>query len=156
MSVMVEEVTMAKSQKSRRVKLSGSWYGSYLDSGIENQVGKLIEAEIVTLDKGGPWIKAWKASTGAAPQVPPSQSQAAPAAPAAAAPHEPKYAEPAKPGTVAPWFMPFISNTVNAAITAGHIKTPNQIQAWALAARGAALAAEKGQSADDIDSDVPF
>jgi len=39
----------------------------------------------------------------------------------------------------APWFMAFVSNTVAHAITAGRIDSPDGIEAWARAARNAAL-----------------
>lgn len=136
MPVLVEDVTMAKSGKSRRVKLSGSYYGSYLDSGIETQIGKLIEAEIVTLDKGGPWIKAWKPS--AAPQ-------AIPAAPVQPGPLDGgkvyKYAEPSD--NVQPWYMPFVSNTVAHAIAAGKCETPEAVNQWALKAAQVAVAVKE-------------
>lgn len=38
----------------------------------------------------------------------------------------------------APWFMPFVSNTVAHAIQAGKITGPAEIQAWAEAAKAAA------------------
>lgn len=153
--VLVEDVTMAKSQKSLRVKLSGSWYGAYLDSGLNSPTikGSHIEAEIVTLEKGGPWIKSWKQGI-AAPQVqtppaggiPPSQSPAA-----AATPY--KYAEPNL--NVAPWWMPFVSNSVAHAIKAGIITAPNQIQPWAMAAKEAARGLVTKTPATQ-DSDIPF
>ena len=132
MAVTLDEVTMAKSGKSRRVKLSGSWYGAYMDSKIEMvPIGSVIEAEIVTLDKGGPWIKAWKAAT-----------QAAPVSPKETTPvtreREPQYAEPAKPGTVAPWWGPMASNTIAHAIAAGILKSPNEVSLWYRAVKIAA------------------
>ena len=155
MAVLVESCEKTKSGKAWRVRASGQYYNAFLDSGIENYVGKYIEAEIHTHEKYGSSIAAFKPV--AAPQVPVAHAGTPPPTPAVAAPYhrEPTYAEPAKPGTVAPWFMPFISNTVNAAIAAGHINTPAGIQVWALAARGAALAAERGQSTED-DSSIPF
>ncbi len=157
MAVMVEEVMPAKTGKSLRVKLGGTWYGAKLDSGLNGSKGKMIEAEITT-GKFGPWIDAWRPST-AAPQVHPP-TQAPSPAPAAAAPiqtgryettREPVYAEPAKPGTVAPYWLPFASNTVNAAIAAGLIKSPNEISMWVRSAQLAALAA------DVADADgIPF
>lgn len=154
MAVTVDEVTMAKSGKSRRVKLSGSWYGSYMDSKIEMvPIGSVIEAEIVTLDKGGPWIKAWKAATNAAP--PPSQVLPATYPKETTREREPQYAEPAKPGTVAPWWGPMCSNVLAHAIAAGILKTPNEVNVWYRAVK---MAAEHGQSPsnDSEDSSIPF
>ena len=133
MAVQVEEVMPAKSGKSLRVKLGGTWYGANLDSGLNGAKGQMIEAEIQTSEKFGPWIKGWKPS--AAPQVS-SPSVAGSTAPAAAAPY--KYAEPSD--NVAPWYMPFVSNTVAHAIAAGLCKTPVEINQWALKAAQVAVA----------------
>ena len=135
MAVQVEEVMPAKSGKSLRVKLGGTWYGANLDSGLNGAKGQMIEAEIQTSDKFGPWIKGWRPS--AAPQVP---SQAAPlTAPAAAAP---RYA--GEPGdNIQPWYMPFVSNTVAHAIAAGHCKAPEMIDQWALKAAQVAVAVKE-------------
>ena len=138
MAVMIEDVTMAKSQKSLRVKLGGTWYGAYLDSGLNAPAlkGTMIEAEITTLEKGGPWIKKWVAS--AAPVL---QSQA----PITREPvQEPKYAEPVKPGTVAPYWLPMASNVVAHAIAAGKIETPVAIKTWVQAVKNAV------ENADDL------
>ena len=157
MSVLVEEVQQAKSGKSLRVKLSGTWYGAKLDSGLNGAKGQMIEAEIQVSDKFGPWINKWVLTnaTNAAPQVSsaspnqfsgviaPMPSASAPAVAAAPAiPQEPerRYAEPAPVSTVAPWWMPFASNTVAHAIAAGLIKEPQDIRAWLIAAKTAATA----------------
>lgn len=148
MAVTLDEVTMAKSGKSRRVKLSGSWYGSYLDSKIEMQpIGSLLEAEIVTLDKGGPWIKAWAASN-AAPQSAPAPSSAAGIPPSSAG-AAPQYAEPAKVGTVAPWWW----NAVAAVWVSQkeNIRSANDLEVWAQAVY---MSASKNRGGDD--SDFPF
>ena len=132
MAVQVEEVMPAKSGKSLRVKLGGTWYGANLDSGLNGAKGQMIEAEIQTSDKFGPWIKGWRPS--AAPQVP---SQAAPlTAPAAAAPY--KYAEPSDNSS--PWWAPFMSNMCAHAIQAGLCKAPEQLNQWALKAAQVAVA----------------
>ena len=151
MAVQVEEVMTAKSGKSLRVKLGGTWYGSSLDSGLNGAKGQMIEAEIQTSDKFGPWIKGWKPV--AAPQVPPPSQGGLPSAsaPAAAAPY--KYAEPNS--NVAPWWMPFVSNSVAHAIAAGHIQTPEGIRAWAIGARNAANACVSA-TPPTTDEDVPF
>ncbi len=145
MAVMVEEVMPAKTGKSLRVKLGGTWYGAKLDSGLNGSKGRMIEAEITT-GKFGPWIDAWRPST-AAPQVPPPS--AAPTATAAAAPSMPTYAEPAKPGTVAPFWAPMASNVVAHAIAAGKIETPNQVGNWV-------RAVQMAMDPDSSDGDVPY
>ena len=40
MAVLVEEVQQAKSGKSLRVKLGGTWYGAKLDSGLCESTGR--------------------------------------------------------------------------------------------------------------------
>ena len=149
MAVLVEQVTMSKSGKALRVLLGGTWYNASLTSGLNGQVGKYIEAEIQIHEKFGPGIQGWKpagtqapSQTTAAPQLPPPPP-ANPSPPAAAAvptTREPIYAQPAPIGTVAPWFMPFVSNVVAHAIQAGLIKEPAQIRAWLIAAKTAATA----------------
>ncbi len=134
MAVQVEEVMNAKSGKSLRVKLGGTWYGSSLDSGLNGMKGKMIEAEIQTSDKFGPWIKGWKPS--AAPQgaIPPSSPSPAAAAPSHFA------GEATQPGdNIQPWYMPFVSNTVAHAIAAGHCSSPIAINEWALKAAQVAV-----------------
>ena len=140
MAVMVENVTTAKTGKSLRVMLGGTWYGSSLDSGLNGLKGQMIEAEIET-GKFGPWIKAYKV---AAPQgSPPPQGGLPPApAPAVAAPYdernpppeayerEPVYAKPSE--NVAPWFWPSVSNICAAAIEKGIITKPEELNMWAL------------------------
>ena len=135
--VQVEEVMTAKTGKSLRVKLGGTWYGSSLDSGLNGAKGQMIEAEIET-GKFGPWIKGWKPV--AATQVPPPPQGGFPPAPApaVAAPH---YA--GEPGSnVQPWWGPFASNTVAHAIQAGLIKDPVAINQWYLKAAQCAVAAK--------------
>lgn len=146
MAVLVEEVTTTKSGKGLRVKLGGTWYNAFMDSGLNGAKGKMIEAEIKTHEKFGPYISGWKESSGAAPQASPP-SAVPTAAPAAAAPY--KYAE--QNPNAAPWWAPMASNVIAHAIQAGKIETPAQIGPWFNAVKGAA----QGQS-NDIDSDVPF
>lgn len=139
MAVRVDQVTQAKTGKSLRVMLSGSWYGAALDSGLNGQIGQMIEAEIET-GKYGPWIKKWlpsqtaaAADAGARSPVPPPAPIPA-GQPAVAAPHETRYAEPSGADNTQPWMMAFVSNTVAHAIAAGHIQTPEGLNAWALKA----------------------
>ena len=155
MSVVIEQVTHAKTGRSLRVLLSGKWYGAYLDSGLNDPtlIGRSVEADIVTTEKAGPWIKGWKpcaipAAPTATPQVQAQPAPTPPPPPAAVATTrvpEPQYAEPNT--NVAPWWMPFVSNTVAHAIQAGLIKTPQEIRAWLIAAKVAAKT---------HDQDIPF
>ena len=154
MAVLVEQVTVTKSGKAYRVLLGGKWYNAFIDSGINNAVGKYIEAEITTSEKYGPGISKWTYSN-AAPQ---GQSQAgtpppghSPSGPAAAAPydernpppetHERRYAEPSD--NIQPWYMPFVSNTVAHAIEKGLIQSPVGINEWALKAAQVAAAVKE-------------
>lgn len=141
MAVLVQQVQQAKSGKSLRIMLSDKWYGASLDSGLNVAQGKMIEAEIQTSEKYGPWINKWTYSV-AAPQVPPPQSGGIPPTPqpAAAAPYDernppPQYAEPRKTGNgdnIAPWYWPSVSNICSSAMQAGLIKNPNDLNQWAL------------------------
>ena len=118
----VEEVTKTKSGKALRVKLAGTWYGGFLDSGLDKAVGKTIEAQI-TPDKGwGLGIGQW------------SYSQA---------PAQPSPANTAvKPSNGDRWWLPFVSNQVAHAIQAGRIQTPADMNAWAKAAKECVLATD--------------
>lgn len=129
MAVQVEEVMTAKSGKSLRVKLGGTWYGANLDSGLNGAKGQMIEAEIQTSEKFGPWIKGWRPS--AVQQVPPMASPSPSSQPAAAAP---RYAgEPTQLGdNIVPWFWPSVSNVCSAAIEKGLINKPEELNQWAL------------------------
>ena len=159
MAVLVESCEKTKSGKAWRVRASGQYYNAFLDSGIENYVGKYIEAEIHTHEKYGSSIAAFKPVTppNAAPQVARSaEREGKPAyprqfsgdSPAVAAPYhrEPTYAEPAKPGTVAPYWLPMASNVVAHAIAAGKIETPAAIKTWVQAVKNAV---------ENVD-DIPF
>ena len=137
MAVQIENVTTAKTGKSLRVLLGGTWYGAALDSGLNGLKGQMIEAEIET-GKYGPWIKAY--AKVAAPQVPPPTQGGLPPAPAPAV-AAPRYAEPSD--NVQPWYMPFVSNTVAHAIAAGHCSTPEAINMWALKAAQVAVATKE-------------
>ena len=149
MPVLVEDVMPAKTGKSLRVKLGGTWYGSSLDSGLNGAKGTMIEAEIET-GKFGPWIKKWLPS--AVPAI--AQGLQGAGAAVAGAPTvrvpEPEYAKPAPAGTVAPYWLPMASNVVAHAIQAGIITSPNQIGAWLRATEAAVV----GNSVKD--DDIPF
>ena len=139
MAVKVDQVTTAKTGRSLRVLLSGQWYGAAMDSGLNGQVGKMIEAEIET-GKFGPWIKKWVPSNAAPQGTPPASSVPPAGSPAAAAPYqrEPAYAEASD--NIQPWYMPFVSNTVAHAIEKGLIQSPVGINEWALKAAQVAQA----------------
>ncbi len=146
MAVRVEQVQPSKSGKALRVMLSGKWYTAFKDSGLDQQVGKYIEAEIEVHDKFGPGIKAWKPVSSAAPQVPPPPSGGlAPASPAAAAPYvrEPEYAAPANQDNISPWWAPFMSNMCAHAIQAGLCKRPEDLNMWALKSAQVAVATKE-------------
>ena len=53
------------------------------------------------------------------------------------------------------FWLPFVSNTVAHAIAAGKIEGPADIQAWAAAAKAAALALDAKPDAE-FDDDIPF
>ena len=131
MAVMVEEVMPSKSGKALRVKLGGTWYNAFLDSGLNGMRGQMIEAEIQTNEKFGPSIKGWKPV--AAPQVPPPPQGGFPPAPApaVAAPH---YAgEATHPGdNLTPWYWPSVSNLCAALVAKGVVTKPEELNMWAL------------------------
>lgn len=127
MQLTIESVKPSKSGKSLVVKAGGKDYLAKLDSGISQ--GMLIEAETKDSDFNGSiltWIEKWKTVA--------AQTTAHASAPTSN-------------GGSAPWWMPFVSNTVAHAIQAGIIQNPQQIDAWAVAAR---LAAQK------LESEIPF
>ena len=146
MAVQIEAVAKTKSGKGLRVKLSGTYYNAFLDSKLDMQpIGTWIEAEIKTHEKFGPYVDGWRPVQGAAPQVPLPQAGSVPPVPppAVAAPltREPVYAEPSD--NIAPWFMPFVSNTVAHAIEKGLISSPIGINEWALKAAQVAVSVKE-------------
>ncbi len=108
-------------------------------------VGASYEIETKPLPFGNDMLIITKVLPNAAPQGPSLSPSPSPAAAA------PKYAEP----NAAPWFMPFVSNTVAHAIAAGHIQTPAGIREWALGAKNAALSTI-ASTPPTTDEDVPF
>lgn len=122
MLLKVEKVQPAKTGKSLRVKANGEWYGAKKDSGI--QEGMSIEAEVED-GEFGKWIGKYKqqsngnGSNGHAGQ------------------HSPTTSSPSASGGVAPAWLPFASNTVAHAISAGYIQHPEQVKDWAAAAKAA-------------------
>ena len=130
MPVTISNVQEAKSGRSLRVLIGNSWYGAYKDSGLK--AGMVIEPELGTLDKGGPWVLKWKLAEGTT--VPSPQNT----------PPDPQNA-PQRTGSsmmAAPYWMPYVSNVTAHAIQAGLIKTPQDIGQWAKAAAETAIALE--------------
>lgn len=132
MQLTVESIKT--NDKSIVLKAGGKEYFAKKDSGISQ--GMTIEAETEDSDYNGKhycWVKKWK-------QV--QQTAATPSPQTGAG-----------SGLVsggsggATWWMPFVSNTVAHAIQAGIIQNPQQIDAWAVAAR---LAAQK------LETEIPF
>lgn len=132
----VDNVELSKTGKSWRVSLGGAWYGAYKDSGILDTLQKSIYVVTGTLEKGGPWILKWKLADATTAIV------AAPSAPVKAW------------AGGAPWWMPFVSNTVAHAIQAGLIKESAQIGGWAKAAADTAVALVATEPSED--SDIPY
>jgi hypothetical protein len=125
--LQIESVTKSKSGKSFVVKAGGKQYLANLESGLSQ--GMTIEAETKDSDFNGTlltWIEKWKPVTTAAIPSPQTGTNS---------------------GGSAPWWMPFVSNVTAHAIQAGIIQTPNQIEAWAIAARNAA---------HKLETDIPF
>lgn len=120
----IDEITPSKSGKAWRVKIGDKWYGANKDTIATTDKGRVADMEIEASDYG-PWIKkATFASPGPSTQaVAPSQTMSA------------------------PYWLPFASNVVAHAISAGIVKEPADIKAWVLAAKEAAQKATGG----DID-----
>jgi hypothetical protein len=125
----ITAVNKSKSGKALRITLNGKTYNAFLDSKLDEALGKVIEAQI-TPDKGyGEGIGQWAYSN--APAQP---------GPANAAP------DPINRATVTPgasgdrFYLPFVSNTVAHCIAAGLIKNPSDVSPWAKAAYDAAQA----------------
>ena len=122
----IEQATLSKSGKSYNVKVGDKWYLAKTDSNITTAVGKTIEAEVSESEYNGKtmyWINEWALVAGQAAAAPPAVSYGA------------------------PWWMPFVSNTVAHAISAGLIKTPEDIKAWAAAAADTAITVDSDSKA---------
>ena len=134
-TIRVDAVTPTASGKAWRVRSGSRWFNAFKDSGIENHIGKTIDAEISTHEKYGDGIEKYKVvDTPTGPQGTPTNASGAVSG-----------VRPALDSNRgAPWYMPFLSNTVAHAITAGLIKGPTEIKVWVLAAKEAA------ESVDDI------
>lgn len=159
MSVHVDDCRLAKSGKCYNVTLSGQKYLANLDSGLNANIGKWVEAEIQpSKDPKFPsWIGKWVHA--ASPDAAPGASSPAGGSPASLPPvaapvtREPVYAT--QNANVAPWWMPFVSNTVAHAIQAGHCQSPEGIRTWAIAARNAANSCV-ATTPLTTDEDIPF
>lgn len=115
MILSIESVKPTSTGKSLIVKAGGKDYFAKPGCGI--QVGMTIDAETKDSQFNGKtntWIEKWKAT--AATTTPPGTNAQGAAA-----------------------YMPFVSNTVAHAISAGLIQNPSQITAWANAAYVAAV-----------------
>lgn len=124
-----DDVMKSGTGKSLRVKIGAQWFGADLDSGL--QKGSVFSAEVQT-GKFGPWLT--EVDLGAS--IPPVE------APRGSSVGGSSGGIPTFP-TVAPFWMPFASNVVANAISAGVIKDPDDIKKWVFAAKGAAEGAAK-------------
>ena len=125
-TLRIDSVQKSKSGKAWQVRSGDSWYTAYLDSGIDSCVGQTLDVEIKTFGKDGKAIDKYRVVGG-----PGTQPQTAPTSPqnnAGASLGVPP---------VVNW-LPGASNTVNAAIAAGLVKTPAEIKQWVFAWKSAA------------------
>lgn len=118
MQLAIEQVTKSKSGKALRVKANGAWYGARLTSKLDTLQGKTIEAEVKHDETYGDQIEAYKVVESAAPAAAPRSNGAAPV-------------------NGSPAWLPFASNTVAHAISAGLILEAGQVSMWAKAAKEA-------------------
>lgn len=125
MQLAIEQVTKSKSGKALRVKANGAWFGARLNSKLDTLQGKTIDAEVKHDETYGDQIEAYKVLDSATPAQPPAQQRPNGAA------------HPAANGSGAPAWLPFASNTVAHAISAGLIQEAGQVSAWAKAAKEA-------------------
>ena len=148
MKGMVNTVTLSKSGKTYQVTIGGEGYFAKLDSKLDKAVGQAIDFSIDPSEYKGKvvnWVKDWDFDRGApAPE------------PIPASPPLIKVPFPSDR-----WYMPFISNTVAHAITAGLVKDSPSLAQWATAAYRAAMQIENAfinrttPKADSFDSGEP-
>ena len=124
--VRIDRVTKTASGKGLRVLSGATWYGAFLDSGLDQMIGQTVDADITTSEKYGATISKYR-------KVDPSPSTQAQGA-----------SKQPLPSGVAPYWMPFASNVCAHAISAGIVKEPADLKAWLLAARDAAEAGNNG------------
>lgn len=117
MQGVIDKCDMSKTGKSYRVKVGNAWYGAKKDTGVNSLVGKSVTFDVESSEQFGTWMVNVEKANG---HSLPSNTPAATA------------------GMSAPWFMPFVSNTVAHAIAAGKITGPGEIKMWAAAAKQAA------------------
>lgn len=126
--MLLQIESLKPTAKSLVLTAGGKEYFAKKDSGIT--AGMTIDAETKDSPYNGKtytWVEKWK------PVTAPAATQQPGAIPTS--------------GNVTPWWMPFVSNVCAHAITAGIIQAPNQLEAWAIAARNAA---------HKVDSDIPY
>lgn len=119
--IRIDEITESKTGKSWRIKSGNQWYGANKDEFGLQCKGQTYDAQVTTGDFG-PWITLAK--------------------PAKQAPSPSREAPRADSGDMR--YLPFASNTVAHAISAGLIKEPTQIKAWFIAAKQAVEGADSG------------
>jgi hypothetical protein len=156
MKGLVDSVNLSKSGKSYQVQIGGQGYFAKLDSKLDQALGKTIDFSVDPSEYKGKvvnWVKEWdidRALTLPTPSAPTPTPAPMPAPMPAA------YALPRDR-----WYMPFISNTVAHAITAGLVKDSPSLAQWATAAYRAAMQIENAflnrttPKADSFDSGEP-
>jgi hypothetical protein len=155
MKGIVNSVTLSKSGKSYQVQIGGQGYFAKLDSKLDNAVAQAIDFSVDPSDYKGKvvnWVKEWDFDRGTPISGPLTQTTA---------PFTPTLPPVQGSQPRDRWYMPFISNTVAHAITAGLIKDSPSLAQWATAAYRAAMQIENGfrnrtlPKADSFDSGEP-
>src|SRR3990167_9819129 len=155
MKGIVQTVTLSKSGKSYQLQIAGQGYFAKLDSKLDKAVGQAIDFSIDPSDYKGKvvnWVKEWDFDR----NPPPSPVTASMVHPNP--PMQPVYAASQSRDR---WYMPFISNTVAHAITAGLVKDSPSLAQWSTAAYRAAMQIETAcinrttPKADSFDSGEP-
>jgi len=147
MKGIVNTVTLSKSGKSYQAQIAGQSYFAKLDSKLDKAVGQAVDFSIDPSEYKGKvvnWVKDWDFDRGVPTPAPqPVQMPA-------------QLSQPRDR-----WYMPFISNTVAHAITAGLVKDSPSLSQWAIAAYRAAMQTETAYlnraapKADSFDSGEP-
>ena len=148
MKGIVNTVTLSKSGKSYQVQIAGQGYFAKLDSKLDKAVGQAIDFSVDPSEYKGKvvnWVTDWDFDRGPPAPVP--------------IPANPPLIKVPFPSDH--WYMPFISNTVAHAITAGLVKDSPSLAQWATAAYRAAMQIENAfinrttPKADSFDSGEP-